>query len=481
MCTYMARYSGIQAMEVVPVEEWVGPGGETGLEESMWRLGFGGGSDSYPERPDEPVCIYYLKTGFCGYGNWCRFNHPRDRSVAVGTLSAGGREFPERFGQPVCQYYMRTGMCKFGASCKYDHPKHGAESPAPLTLNFYGYPLKPGENECSYYVKTGQCKFGVTCKFDHPQPSGIHVPPQAPVPGALAASAAMLAPAVYPTMQSPLQSSQQYGLISSNWPIARPTVLSGSYVPGNYGPLLVSPGVVPVPGWTPYPASVSPVASPSTQPTSGAGPVYGLAPLYPSATAYAGPYLSVTSSGGLSRSSLEEHAFAERPGQLECRYYLRNGHCRFGPTCKYHHPPEWNAPKTDFVLSLIGLPLRTGALICSHYAQNGVCKFGPSCKFDHPMSILSYSPSRSTLTDVPVAPYPVGSTNANLAPSSSSSDLRPEILSGSRKDGFPSQVSSTNSSSSSVGSILSKSDPLPQSSVPGGSNPSQGSKVHTSS
>ncbi|XP_073300713.1 zinc finger CCCH domain-containing protein 34-like isoform X3 [Primulina huaijiensis] len=332
MCTYMARYSGIQAMEVVPVEEWVGPGAETGLEEPMWRLGFGGGSDSYPERPDEPVCIYYLRTGFCGYGNRCRFNHPRDRSVAVGTLSAGGREFPERFGQPVCQYYMRTGMCKFGASCKYDHPKHGAESPAPLTLNFYGYPLKPGENECSYYVKTGQCKFGVTCKFDHPQPSGIHVPPQAPVPGALAASAAMLAPAVYPTMQSPLQSSQQYGLVSSNWPIARPTVLSGSYVPGNYGPLLVSPGVVPVPSWTPYPASVSPVASPSTQPTSGAGPVYGLAPLYPSATAYAGPYLSVTSSGGLSRSSLEEHAFAERPGQLECRYYLRTGHCRFGPT-----------------------------------------------------------------------------------------------------------------------------------------------------
>lgn len=471
----MARYSGIQAMK-----EWVGPGGETGLEEPMWRLGFGGGSDSYPDRPDQPVCIYYLRTGFCGYGNRCRFNHPSDRSVAVGTLSVGGWEFPERVGQPVCQYYMRTGMCKFGASCKYDHPKHGIESPASLTLNFYGYPSRPGEKECSFYVKTGQCKFGVTCKFDHPQQSGIHVPPQAPVPGALAASAAIPLPVVYQTVQSPVQSSQQYGLVSSNWPIPRPTMLSGPYVLGNYGPLLLPPGVVPVPGWTPYPA-VSPVASPSTQSTGGAGPVYGIAQLSPSATAYAGPYLSVTSSAGLLSSSLEEHAFPERPGQPECRYYLRTGNCKFGPTCKYHHPPESNAPKTDFVLSLMGLPLRAGSSVCSHYAQNGVCKFGPSCKFDHPMSILSYSPSTSSLTDMPVAPYPVGSTNATLAPSSSSSDLRPEILSGSNKDAFPLQLSSTNSSSSSVGSIFSKSDPLSQSSVPGGSKPSQGSKVHTSS
>ncbi|XP_073050319.1 zinc finger CCCH domain-containing protein 34-like isoform X2 [Primulina eburnea] len=468
-------------MEGVPVEEWVGPGGETGLEEPVWRLGFGGGSDSYPERPDEPACIYYLRTGFCGYGNRCRFNHPRDRSAAVGTLSAGGREFPERVGQPVCQYYTRTGMCKFGAFCKYDHPKHGVESPAPLTLNFFGYPLRPGEKECSYYVKTGQCKFGVTCKFDHPQPSGIHFSSQAsPVPGALAASAAMPLPAVYPTVQSSVQSSQQYGVVSSNWPVPRPTVLSGPYVPGNYGPLLLPPGVVPVPGWTPYPASVSPVASPSSQPTGAAGPVYGIAQLSPSATAYAGPYLSVTSAGLLS-SSLEEHAFPERPGQPECRYFVRTGNCKFGSTCKYHHPPEWNAPKTDFVLSLMGLPLRPGKSVCSHYAQNGVCKFGPSCKFDHPMSILSYSPSTSSLTDMPVGPYPMGSTNATLAPSSSSSDLRPEILSGSNKDVFPMQMSSANSSSSSVGSIFSKSGLLPQSGVPGGNNPSQGSKFHTSS
>lgn len=30
---------------------------------------------------------------------------------------------PERPDQPDCQHYMKTGGCKFGASCKYNHPK----------------------------------------------------------------------------------------------------------------------------------------------------------------------------------------------------------------------------------------------------------------------------------------------------------------------------------------------------------------------
>lgn len=129
-----------------------------------------------------------------------------------------------------------------------------------------------------------------------------------------------------------------------------------------------------------------------------------------------------------------------------------------------------------------------GAPLCSHYAQNGVCKFGPSCKFDHPMRTLSYSPSASSLTDMPVAPYPVGSTNATLAPSSSSSDLRRELLSGLGKDAFSPQMSSMSSSSASVGSIFSKSGSAPQSSLQqsgqgsgGGSGTSRGGDVRTSS
>ncbi|KAL6571575.1 hypothetical protein OROHE_003218 [Orobanche hederae] len=444
----MERYSGTQTMEAMPVDpvaEWATPGGGTGLEESMWQLGLGGWPESYPERPDEPDCIYYLRTGFCGYGHRCRFNHPRDRSSAMGSLRTSGVDYPERIGQPVCQYYMRTGMCKFGASCKYHHPKHGVVASPPITLNFYGYPLRQGEQECLHYIKTGQCKFGLTCKFHHPQPTGIQAP--GPGPG-LPAPAVVPTPVVYPLVQSPsLQPSQQYGVIPGNWPVARPTILPGSYVSGSYGPMVFPPGVVPVPGWTPYRAPVGHETSSSAQPTVGAGPIYGITQFSPSSTAFTGPYISI----GNSSSSHMEHALPERPGQPECQYYLKTGDCKFGSTCKYHHPREWSAPKTKSSLGPMGLPLRPGASICSHYAQSGVCRYGPSCRFDHPMGTLSYSPSASSLTDMPVAPYPVGSTNMTLAPSSSSSsDLRPELLSGPSKDTFLSQMSSTNSSSTSL-------------------------------
>lgn len=33
-------------------------------------------SPSYPDRPGEPDCIHYLRTGACSYGSKCRFNHP---------------------------------------------------------------------------------------------------------------------------------------------------------------------------------------------------------------------------------------------------------------------------------------------------------------------------------------------------------------------------------------------------------------------
>lgn len=36
----------------------------------------GDASLSYPDRPGEPDCTFYMKTGTCRYGANCRFNHP---------------------------------------------------------------------------------------------------------------------------------------------------------------------------------------------------------------------------------------------------------------------------------------------------------------------------------------------------------------------------------------------------------------------
>ncbi|XP_072984337.1 zinc finger CCCH domain-containing protein 6-like isoform X1 [Typha latifolia] len=453
---------------------------DKGLEESMWRLGLGGGGggDSpFPERPGEQDCAFFLRTGTCGYGERCRYNHPRDRGgVLILAGRTGATEYPERTGQPLCEYFMKTGTCKFGSTCKYHHPRQGGGSVQPVTLNYYGYPLRlvQGEKECSYYMKTGQCKFGSTCKFHHPQPNG--------------ASAPSSGPSFYSTVQpSTVTSPHQYPPLAS-WQVGRPSMVPGSYVPGSYGTMLISPGVVPMQGWSPYPASVSSVITPGGQQAVQAGAVYGLSnQVSPVMPAYAGSYVPISSSAGHSSSSQREHSFPERPGQPECQFYMRTGDCKFGATCKYHHPPDWTIPRTNCVLSPMGLPLRPGAQPCTYYAQHGVCKFGPTCKFDHPMGSLSYSPSASSLSDMPVAPYPIGFSLPTLAPSSSSSELRPEFYSA--KESPAPRVTSSETMSASIGSIFSKgafvphSFVRPQTSTASGSNggASRGGEISNSS
>ncbi|KAM1604529.1 hypothetical protein ACFX15_030628 [Malus domestica] len=239
-------------------------------------------SESYPERPVVPNCVYDMRTGFCGYGGRCRYNHPRDRAA--------------------------------------------------------------GENECSYYLKTGQCKFGITCKFHHPQPAGTTIPASAPQ--------------FYPSVQSPVPLAEQYGGASTSLRVARPSLLTGSYVQGTYGPVLIPPpGVVPIQGWSPYSAPLSPVPSPGAQPTVGATSLYGVTQLSSPTHGLASPYTSIPSSVGPSSSNLSEQVFPGRPGELECQYYLKTGDCKYGPSCRYHHPRDQTIPRITCLLSPMGLPL----------------------------------------------------------------------------------------------------------------------------
>ncbi|KAK7331346.1 hypothetical protein VNO77_25569 [Canavalia gladiata] len=444
-----------------PSPEWTEAGGETGLEEPVWQLGLGAAEESYPQRPDEADCTYYLRTGFCGFGSRCRFNHPRDRGAVVGAERAAG-EYPERAGQPVCQYYMRTRSCNFGATCKFHHPRQAGGSATPVSLNYYGYPLRPGEKECSYYVKTGQCKFGATCKFHHPLPAGVQIPAPSPVAPVSPLPVAVHSP-LYSTVQHPPgPSSQQIGVL-----VARPPLLPGSLVQSPYGPVVLSPTMVPFSGWGPYQAPATGPVLPSGSPSNvGSAQLYGITQLPSSAAAYPGPYQPSGSSVGPSSSSQKDQAFPERPNQAEYQYYMKTGEVKYGPQYRYHPPPDTSAPKVNVILSPAGLPLRPGAQPCTYYAQHGVCKFGSACKFDHSMGSLSYSPSASSLADMPVAPYPVGSTIGTLAPSSSSSELRPELTSGSSKESVPSRMSSSMSMlTGSVGLTLSAGGPVSQSST----------------
>ncbi|XP_030531323.2 zinc finger CCCH domain-containing protein 43 isoform X1 [Rhodamnia argentea] len=77
-------------------------------------------------------------------------------------------EYPERPGQPDCSYFLKTGDCKFRSNCKYHHPKDRISKSPPVLLSDKGLPLRPDQNICSYYSRYGICKFGPACKFDHP-------------------------------------------------------------------------------------------------------------------------------------------------------------------------------------------------------------------------------------------------------------------------------------------------------------------------
>lgn len=95
-------------------------------------------------------------------------------SYRTGSIPAGyyalPREnvFPERPGQPECQFYIKTGDCKFGAVCRFHHPRERLIPVPDCVLSPIGLPLRPGEPLCIFYSRYGICKFGPSCKFDHP-------------------------------------------------------------------------------------------------------------------------------------------------------------------------------------------------------------------------------------------------------------------------------------------------------------------------
>ena len=39
--------------------------------------------DEHPVRPGEKDCSFYLKTGRCDFGEFCRFNHPKVRNNII--------------------------------------------------------------------------------------------------------------------------------------------------------------------------------------------------------------------------------------------------------------------------------------------------------------------------------------------------------------------------------------------------------------
>ncbi|XP_045832718.1 zinc finger CCCH domain-containing protein 3-like [Trifolium pratense] len=330
------------------------PSGDN-IEEAIRRLKINNNRDRdaaaqsmpYPDRPGEPDCLYYLRTGMCGYGSNCRYNHPANVSL----VPQYGEELPERVGQPDCEYFLKTGTCKYGSTCKYHHPKD-RRGAAPVVFNTLGLPMRQEEKSCPYYMRTGACKFGVACKFHHPQQQ---------------ASFGAYPVAASPPSTTVTSSGFPYAGGFPAWSVPRMSYLSGQAIQSYVPPFMPSSqGIMPALSWSNYMGSISP-AMPSG--FIGSNLVYD----------YMNPAAGETLSGGQVMNS----TLPDRPDQPDCKYFMSTGTCKYGSDCKFHHPKERIAQTLS--VNPLGLPMRPGNAICSYYRIYGVCKFGPTCKFDHPV------------------------------------------------------------------------------------------------
>ncbi|XP_042442347.1 zinc finger CCCH domain-containing protein ZFN-like isoform X1 [Zingiber officinale] len=301
--------------------------------------------DSYPRRPGEPDCKYYLKMGCCRYGSKCKYNHP---TIEQETMHRD--ELPRREDKPDCQFFLKTGFCKFGTTCKYHHPQDKPAVQLP-SLNVFGLPLRKDVQSCSYFMKTGSCKFGVTCKFNHPDPANV---------GAM----------FFPSGPS------VYGFTGYS------TTTGGSHSSGGYPSWPSS--------WTLYPNNPYVQGPPAYSPH-----------IQQSWRTYMPPAsTNVPSMNDLRSSSSTSGIFPERPDEPDCEYYMKTGSCKYGSSCKYNHPKGRNQ-EADCAIGPYGLPLRPGLPTCKYYAANGNCKYGATCKFDHPVIAVYPWPEAASTSAYP--------------------------------------------------------------------------------
>lgn len=142
------------------------------------------GSSSLDGQQRTPGTAHYYGTHqreTTGMGEHGMFTSHKAGSAPLGVYAVQGENtFPERPEQPECQFYMKTGDCKFGAVCKFNHPKKRMVPAPNCALSPLGLPLRPGEPICTFYSRYGICKFGPNCKFDHPMGTILYGSPTSP-------------------------------------------------------------------------------------------------------------------------------------------------------------------------------------------------------------------------------------------------------------------------------------------------------------
>ncbi|CAI5497138.1 unnamed protein product, partial [Closterium sp. Naga37s-1] len=163
----------------------------------------------FPERPGQPECAFYMKTGQCKFGAYCKPVQIRSRlqasanseqaaSSIIPACASPPPHLPLPFPSPPPhlplpfpssspppspphQFYMKTGQCKFGADCKFHHPRMRLPSPSAAAASGAGGTGQGagGGGGIGGGGMGGEgggtdghvCRYRATCKFDHPPPA----------------------------------------------------------------------------------------------------------------------------------------------------------------------------------------------------------------------------------------------------------------------------------------------------------------------
>ncbi|XP_024368797.1 zinc finger CCCH domain-containing protein 8 isoform X8 [Physcomitrium patens] len=420
--------------------------------------GVSGENGLYPQRPGQKVCAYYMATRTCSFGVTCRYDHPAwlppggipswKEVTAVGT-PVDPCLLPQRPAEPDCAYFMKTGECRYGPQCRFNHPKeklepsntddqYSAASSAafgnPATAyNTNGLPLRPGEGNCVFYGKTGSCKHGPACRYNHPEivfPAGgrtgqtlqpqqaVYVqPPQQPNSQYQMVQEAKLYMQATPDYSYPATTYQSTTPTYTTAPTAYPVATTYStaapayaspaapytgqqviteYVYPGGAMMQVYPAGSTTQGYPPetptqsysqgttdqaveyaYAAGQQPQCQEdytyATQQVSRNGTEYMYSTEQPgqgasdqyATTVYTSEASGQPSTGDYACTAAhnsQEYMYAaaqayhqnvtsvyatpmslphpQRPGEPDCTFYIKTGECSFGATCKFHHPPD---------------------------------------------------------------------------------------------------------------------------------------------
>ncbi|KAK8943557.1 Zinc finger CCCH domain-containing protein 37 [Platanthera guangdongensis] len=343
----------------------------------------------YPQRPGEKDCPHYMMTRTCKFGEACKFDHPiwvpeggipdwKEVPLVPVTES-----LPERPGEPDCPYFLKTQTCKFGLKCKFNHPKENSHASVNIAFPMNSeLPERPLEPACPFYEKTGTCKFGTNCKFNHPK--------DIQVVGKETGNPIKIDQTIYSS--DAVNGDMNHGKTFIPFTPAAMYNMKGLPIrPGETDcPFYVKTGSCKF-GATcrfnhPDRLLINPM---HTTDSSNAYITPAVASLPIGVMNPAASFLPTIDSR---LSQLGVSIYPQRPGEIECDYYMKTGQCKFGERCRYHHPIDRSAPATtipkpaqeNVKLTLAGLPRREGSVACPFYMKTGTCKYAVACRFDHP-------------------------------------------------------------------------------------------------